>query len=75
MQRVPGWLVADMQHVAQASVQTVLEAMEKRDLTHLPVMETGSDGKARVRGVFSRSKLLRLTEQSRKAGGKGWTAG
>jgi CBS domain-containing protein len=66
MEKAEQWNVVDMQDVVQATVQSVLEAMQKNHYTHLPVMETTKDGKTRLRGLFSWSKALRLTEESRK---------
>jgi CBS domain-containing protein len=66
MEKVEAWTAADMREIEQATVHSVLDAMKKGNLTHLPVMESADGGKQRLRGLFSWSKILRLTEASRK---------
>jgi CBS domain-containing protein len=65
MEKVEDWTVADMRHVAGATVQSVLDAIERSGRTHLPVMESGEGNEPRLRGLFSASKIRRLTEDSR----------
>jgi CBS domain-containing protein len=66
MEKTESWTAVELRDIEQATVQSVLEAMKGGNLTHLPVMETAHGGKARLRGLFSWSKVLRLTEASRK---------
>jgi CBS domain-containing protein len=66
MEKVEDWTIAEMHQVVQATVQSVLEALQKSGRTHLPVMETKEGSEPRLRGLFSSSKVLRLTGDSRK---------
>jgi CBS domain-containing protein len=66
MEQVSGWVVTDMHCIEEASVQSILEALQKCSRTHLPVLESKEGKEPRLRGLFSLSKLLRLTEDSRK---------
>jgi hypothetical protein len=65
MEAVGDWTVAEMRQVAHSNVASVIEALQKSGRTHLPVMEAGPDGEPHLRGLFSSSKILRLTQHSR----------
>lgn len=58
-------VVVDVNEVENATVQLVLEALQKSGRTHLPVVENKTAEAPRLRGIFSASKVLRLTEESR----------
>jgi CBS domain-containing protein len=66
MDRSEEWAVIAAADAASATVGAVLEALAHSGRTHLPVVEAGPGGPT-LRGVFSRAKLLRLTEQARRA--------
>jgi CBS domain-containing protein len=64
MEHVPQWAVLPLASVERASVSDLLDAFKRSGRTHLPVVE--QDGAAtRLRGVFSSSKVLRLTAEAR----------
>ncbi len=65
MEHAADWVVAEMHDVEKANVQNILEALQKHAKTHLPVLEMKA-GHARLRGLFSSAKILRLTETSRQ---------
>jgi CBS domain-containing protein len=67
MESVQEWQVARLEDVDQATVGSMLEAFQRTGLTHIGVVETAEGEGPRLRGVFSSAKLLRLTEESRKA--------
>lgn len=65
MEFAKDWVVAEMHDVEKASVQTILEALQKNGKTHLPVLDIKAGQVPRLRGLFSSAKILRLTETSR----------
>lgn len=67
MERTEDWYVVTAQEIQSATVGSVLEALQRSGRTHLPVVEPAEPGRPALRGVFSRAKLLRLTEQARRA--------
>jgi CBS domain-containing protein len=67
MERAEEWYVVTAADVASATVGAVLQALQHSGRTHLPVVEPAGAGRSALRGVFSRAKLLRLTEQDRRA--------
>lgn len=67
MERAEEWPVATMTQVEAATVGEILEAVELSGRTHVAVVESMPGREPTLRGVFSRSKLLRLTEHSRRA--------
>lgn len=66
MEELKDMVVIGLDEVKQANVQDVLDVLQKCGRTHLPVVETGEDKETRLRGLFSTSKVLRLTEDSRQ---------
>lgn len=66
MEGLGGIPAVDMHDVEKATVQLVLEALQKSGRTHLPVVESKEGETPRLRGIFSSSKVLRLTEDSRE---------
>jgi CBS domain-containing protein len=67
MENLKDMVVVDLDEVKLANVQDVLNVLQKCGRTHLPVVETGVEKEIRLRGLFSTSKVLRLTEDSREA--------
>jgi len=66
MESLKDMVVVDLEEAKQANVQDVLNVLQKCGRTHLPVVESGEDKEVRLRGLFSTSKVLRLTEDSRE---------
>jgi CBS domain-containing protein len=66
MEHTEDWVVADMHDVEKATVQNILESLQKHGKTHLPVIEVKGGKEARLRGLFSSAKILRLTEVARQ---------
>ncbi|HLP98722.1 MAG TPA: CBS domain-containing protein [Sideroxyarcus sp.] len=66
MEPAQDWIIAEMHDVEKASVQDILEALNKHGRTHLPVVEHKEGETPRLRGLFSSAKILRLTELSRQ---------
>lgn len=66
MEHSKDWEVTDMHEVEKASVQNILEALQKSGRTHMPVIETHAGKEPRLRGIFSSAQILRLTEVSRQ---------
>lgn len=64
MEPTGDWAVLRLADVDRVSVAAVLEAFKRSGRTHLPVVADEASG-TRLRGVFSSSKLLRLTSASR----------
>jgi CBS domain-containing protein len=67
MEDIGGMVVVDFHELEKATVQSVLEALQKCGRTHLPVVESKDGEPPRLRGLFSASKVLRLTEDSRRS--------
>jgi CBS domain-containing protein len=67
MEDIKDMVVIDLDEVKQADVQDVLDVLQKCGRTHLPVVEISEEKETRLRGLFSTSKVLRLTEDSRQA--------
>ena len=57
----------DFRDLEKATVQSILDALQKSGRTHLPVMEYADGEPPHLRGLISSSKVLRLTEDSRRA--------
>lgn len=57
----------DIKELEHATVQSVLDALQKSGRTHLPVMEYTHGEPPHLRGLFSSSKVMRLTEDARNA--------
>ena len=66
MEPTKDWVVTEMQNVDKVNVQSVLEALQKTGRTHIPVIECKEGETPRLRGLFSASMVLRLTEFSRQ---------
>jgi len=74
MEKVSDWVVVEMTNVETTSVQSVLDVFQKIGRTHLPVLDTKEGKEHRLCGLFSSSKLLRLTEEARSKTSKGHKA-
>jgi CBS domain-containing protein len=70
MEHSKDWEVVDMREVEKANVQNILEALQRNGRTHLPVLEIHAGKEPRLRGIFSSSQILRLTEVSRQTAAK-----
>ncbi len=66
MEYTKDWVVAEMHDIEEANVQNILETLQKNGKTHLPVLDVKAGHVPRLRGLFSSSKILRLTEISRQ---------
>jgi CBS domain-containing protein len=66
MEHTKDWEVAEMREVEKATVQSVLEALQKHGRTHMPVLDMHEGKEPRLRGLFSSAQILRLTETSRQ---------
>lgn len=67
MEATLAWEVLRLGDVERATVAAVLDAFKRSGRTHLPVVAEDPAGRARLRGVFSSAKVLRLTAASRGA--------
>ncbi len=67
MERAEDWMVARLEDVDGATVGSMLDVFQKTGRTHIAVVESAEGKEPRLRGVFSGAKILRLTEESRKA--------
>jgi CBS domain containing-hemolysin-like protein len=65
MESTVDWQVLRFADVERATVADVLDAFRRSRRTHLPVVQLDDHGRARLRGVFSSAKLLRLTAPMR----------
>lgn len=65
MENVADVVALDLHDVEQATVQSVLDALQKSGRTHLPVIEHKKGEAPHLRGLFSASKVMRLTEDAR----------
>jgi CBS domain-containing protein len=61
------WQVLHYADVEAATVASILDLFKRSHRTHLPVIAQQKGEPARVRGVFSSAKVLRLTAASRRA--------
>ena len=67
MEHTKDMAFVDYGEAEKATVQSVLDILQKSMRTHLPVVEKADGKNYRLRGLFSTAKVLRLTEESRKA--------
>jgi len=66
MEKIEDWVSVDMHNVETATVQSVMDAFQKTGRTHLPVLDSVEGQEHRLRGLFSSSKILRLTDIARR---------
>jgi CBS domain containing-hemolysin-like protein len=62
MEKLEDWQAVDMKDVERATVDMVLEALKAIGRSHLPVVETSDDHGARLRGIFSAAKIMRIVK-------------
>jgi CBS-domain-containing membrane protein len=65
MESAVDWSVLRLEDIERSTVADVLDAFKRCHRTHLPVIARDVSGRARLSGVFSSAKLLRLTAASR----------
>lgn len=65
MEPVEEWLVARLEDVDDAAVESILDSLERTRRTHIAVVEGPVGGERRLRGIFSAAKILRLTREAR----------
>lgn len=70
MESINDMVAVEMHEVENSTVQSVLDVLQKCGRTHLPVVERKKGEDLHLRGVFSATKLLRLTEDSRRSASK-----
>ena len=70
MDKVSDWVSVEMKNVETCTVQSVLDAFQKTGRTHIPVIDTKDGKEHRLCGLFSSSKVLRLTEFARRKAAK-----
>lgn len=66
MENLREMVAVEVHDVEKATVQSVLDVMQKCGRTHLPVVEKKAGEDLHLRGLFSASRVLRLTEDSRR---------
>lgn len=66
MENLQELVAVEVHDVEKATVQSVLDVLQKCGYTHLPVVERREGEELHLRGLFSLAKLLRLTEDSRR---------
>ena len=71
MERLGDMVVVEVHDVEKATVQSVLDILQECRRTHLPVVEIVKGEAPHLRGIFSATKVLRLTEEERKIAAKG----
>ncbi len=70
MDKVSDWVSVEMLNVNGCTVQSVLDLFQKTGRTHIPVLDTKAGKEHRLCGLFSSSKVLRLTEFARRKASK-----
>ena len=65
MENVSDWVCVEMKNVNSTTIQSVLNAFQKTGRTHIPVIDTKEGSEHRLCGLFSSSKVLRLTDFAR----------
>ena len=65
MEKVSDWVSVEMKNVNSTSVQSVLDVFQKTGRTHIPVLDKKEGTEHRLCGLFSSSKVLRLTDFAR----------
>jgi CBS domain containing-hemolysin-like protein len=66
MEKTSDWVSVEMKNVETASVQSVLDVFQKTGRTHIPVIDTKEGKEHHLCGLFSSSKVLRLTDFARR---------
>jgi len=70
MEKVSDWVIVEMKNVETTTVQSVLDVFQKTGRTHIPVLDTKEGNEHRLCGIFSSSKVLRLTDFARRKAAK-----
>jgi CBS-domain-containing membrane protein len=60
MEKIDDWQAVDMKDVERGSIEMVLEAFKAIGRSHLAVVETSEVDGARLRGLFSAAKIMRI---------------
>jgi hypothetical protein len=66
MESLREMVALEMHDVEKATAHSVLDVLQKCGRTHLPVVEKKAGEEFHLRGLFSATKVLRLTEDSRR---------
>jgi CBS domain-containing protein len=66
MENLNEMVAVEMHDVEKATVQSLLDVLQKCGRTHLPVVEKKAGEELHLRGLFSTTKVLRLTEDNRR---------
>ncbi len=70
MEKTSDWVSVEMKNVETATVQSVLDVFQKTGRTHIPVIDSKEGAEHHLCGLFSSSKVLRLTEFARRKASK-----
>ena len=70
MESVKDMVAVEMHEVEKETVQTVLDVLQQSKRTHLPVVEKNAGEQPHLRGLFSTTRVLRLTEDARRKAAK-----
>jgi CBS domain containing-hemolysin-like protein len=60
METIEEWQVADMKDIERSSIEMVLKLFKETGRTHIAVIEKSDEHGARLRGMFSAAKIMRL---------------
>lgn len=66
MESLREMVALEVHELEKATVQSVLDVLQKCGRTHLPVVERKAGEELHLRGLISATKVLRLTEDSRR---------
>lgn len=66
MEPIKDMVAVDVSEVEKATVQSVMDLLQKCGRSHLPVVEKKEGEELHLRGLFSSAKAMRLTADSRK---------
>jgi CBS domain-containing protein len=66
MESVKDMVAVEMHEVEKETVQSVLDVLQQSKRTHLPVVEKNDGEQPHLRGLFSTTRVLRLTEDARR---------
>lgn len=70
MENLSDMVALEMHDVEKSTVHSVLDVLQKCGRTHLPVVEKRVGEECHLRGIFSSTRVLRLTEDSRRKAAK-----
>lgn len=66
MESVKDMVAVEMHEVEKENVQAVLDVLQLSKRSHLPVVEMNEGEQPHLRGLFSATRVLRLTEDDRR---------